>query len=196
MRRGASVPKPPPSWRPLPGLLSARCTGSRSSSRWAARLASPVPPPAADEWETWRFLPDKALNRFHPAGIWTITATARNAAGATVSRYTTFRLRRETKLTDVRVGAAPGSQAVRLDGVLRRVGPRGYVEYAPFAGQRIEILWRAAAEADWQQVASTATGEDGGFAKIVTGRSGGQWRVRFPGTGHQAPVLSQVHDSP
>jgi hypothetical protein len=76
----------------------------------------------ADGWETWRFLPDKRLSRFYPAGTWTVTATAHGKDGATVTEYASFQLRRDTKLSEVQVERARG--AVRLRGSLTRVDPR------------------------------------------------------------------------
>ncbi|MGW7481022.1 hypothetical protein ACWGH8_20760 [Nonomuraea muscovyensis] len=148
----------------------------------------------AEGWETWRFLPDKGLNRFYPAGTWTITATARNAAGASVTKTTTFQLRRETRLASVRFGESQGSSHVRLSGVLTRVGPRGHADYAPYAEQPVEILWRADSSGAWEKVAATETGEAGAFTRTVRGHAGGQWRVRFAGTEDYAPALSRVYD--
>ncbi|WP_113704591.1 hypothetical protein [Nonomuraea lactucae] len=203
--------------RPAPGglrgLRELREMGPASWANQAARVASPyaleVTPatrrlqrgglPMTEEWETWRFLPEKGLNRFHPAGTWTISATARDATGASVTKYTTFQLRRETRLRDVRVSGVPrvpgvpGPASVRLSGVLTRVGPRGYVDFTPFAEQPVEILWRAETSGTWEEVASTPTRDDGAFARTVPGRTGGEWRVRYPGTGQYAPVLSRIY---
>ncbi|MFG3438631.1 hypothetical protein ACGF0J_15410 [Nonomuraea sp. NPDC047897] len=172
--------------------------GEMGPAAWpdrAARLAAEPVRGRTEGWETWRFLPDKALNRFYPSGTWTITATARDAAGASVTRTTTFQLRRETRLTSVRFGEAQGPAQVRLSGVLNRVGSRGHAGYAAFAEQPVEILWRAGASGSWQKVAAASTGERGAFTRTVRGRpGGGQWRVRFAGTEDYAPVLSRVFD--
>ncbi len=171
--------------------------GEMGPAAWpdrATRLAVAQPRGRTEGWETWRFLPDKALNRFYPPGTWTITATARNAAGASVTRTTTFQLRRETRLTSVRLGESQSAAQVRLSGVLTRVGARGHTDYTTFAEQPLEILWRAASSGTWQKVATARTGEDGAFTRTVRARPGGQWRVRFPGTEVHAPVLSRVFD--
>ncbi|MFG6195158.1 hypothetical protein, partial [Nonomuraea sp. JJY05] len=150
-------------------------------------------PPArmANGWETWRFLPDKQLNRYYPTGIWTITATARGAGGATVTEYASFQFRRDTKLSSVRADKLEGSDLVRLRGSLRRVDPRGYTDYGPFARQRLEILWRGDEASAWERIGQTTTDASGTFEATVTGRSGGFWRVRYPGTGHYASDASK-----
>ncbi|MBB5783853.1 hypothetical protein [Nonomuraea jabiensis] len=150
-------------------------------------------PPArmANGWETWRFLPDKQLNRYYPTGTWTIAATARGAGGTTVTEYASFQFRRDTKLSSVRADKLEGSDLVRLRGSLRRVDPRGYTDYGPFARQRLEILWRGDESATWERIGQTMTDASGTFEATVTGRSGGLWRVRYPGTGHYAPDASK-----
>ncbi|MFD1542971.1 hypothetical protein [Nonomuraea guangzhouensis] len=148
-----------------------------------------------DNWQTWRFLPDKVLNRFYPSGTWTITATATGDDGTSVTRNQTFQLKRETKMSSVRAEKASATDSVRLHGSLTRVDPRGYAEYAPFADQSVEILWRAEADDEWERVAVTTTGETGDFAKTVQGRAGGFWRARYLGTDHYAPKVSRIHES-
>ena len=73
--------------------------------------------------------------------------------------------------------------------------PRGYAEYAPFADQQVEVLWRAEADDEWERVAVATTGETGDFAKTVQGRVGGYWRARYLGTDHYAPKVSKIHES-
>lgn len=166
--------------------------GTLSQLTW--RTAGPGSgPPArmANGWETWRFLPDKQLNRYYPTGTWTITATARGAGGATVTEYASFQFRRDTKLSSVRADKLEGSDLVRLRGSLRRVDPRGYTDYGPFAGQRLEILWRGDESSAWERIGQTTTDGSGTFETTVTGRSGGLWRVRYPGTGHYAADASK-----
>ncbi|MFI6792679.1 hypothetical protein ACIBG4_35660 [Nonomuraea sp. NPDC050383] len=158
------------SWRPTPGWM--RFDG---------------------DWQTWRFLPDKALNRTYPAGTWTITATAVGADGATATKYTTFQLRRETRLDAVRVAPAPDGSAVRFTGSLTRVGPRGLADYAPFAAQPVDVLWRPEGSDTWEEVAEATTGETGAFTTSVAGRTGGSWRLRYEGTSRYAPILSKIH---
>ncbi|MEU4233091.1 hypothetical protein AB0F17_53115 [Nonomuraea sp. NPDC026600] len=148
-----------------------------------------------DNWQTWRFLPDKVLNRFYPSGTWTIIATATGDDGTSVTRHQTFQLKRETKLSSVRAERAGAPDSVRLHGSLTRVDPRGYAEYAPFADQRVEVLWRAEADDEWERVAVATTGETGDFAKTVQGRVGGYWRARYLGTDHYAPKISRIHES-
>jgi hypothetical protein len=145
-----------------------------------------------DDWETWRFLPDKKLNRFYPAGTWTITATARGANGRTITQYASFELKRETRLTAVRAEKPARADGVRLRGSLTRVDPRGLTDYGPFAQQRLEVLWRPDPSSAWQAVGQVMTDAAGAFVGTVPGRTDGYWRVRFSGTGHYAPDLSKV----
>ncbi|GGO76280.1 hypothetical protein GCM10012289_53280 [Nonomuraea cavernae] len=162
----------------------------------AARLAAPASDRGAEAWETWRFLPDKGLNRFYPAGTWTVTATAKGADGATVTEYASFQLRRDTRLTGVRVARARGSESVRVNGSLTRVGPKGLADYAPFTGQEVEILRRQGTTGSWERAGTATTGERGDFTGTVQGRTGDYWQVRYPGTGHYAAALSSVHQIP
>ncbi|MEV0147511.1 MULTISPECIES: hypothetical protein [unclassified Nonomuraea] len=160
------------SWRPTPGWM--RFEG---------------------DWQTWRFLPDKALNRTYPAGTWTITATAVGADGSTATKYTTFQLRRETRLDAVRVAPAPDGSAVRFTGSLTRVGPRGLADYAPFAAQPVDVLWRPEGGETWEEVAEATTGDTGAFTTSVEGRTGGSWRLRYEGTPRYAPILSKIYQT-
>ncbi|NUW41693.1 hypothetical protein [Nonomuraea rhodomycinica] len=164
-RRGQSV-----SWQPTPSWMSFN-----------------------GDWQTWRFLPDKGLTRYYPAGTWTITATAVGADGATTTKYSTFQLRRETKLDGVRVTPAPDGSAVRFAGSLRRLGPKGVADFAPFSEQPVDILWRPDDGSTWEEVAEVTTSANGAFAKDVAGRAGGSWRVRYEGTPRYAPILSRIH---
>ncbi|MDA0632877.1 hypothetical protein OUY22_05560 [Nonomuraea sp. MCN248] len=140
--------------------------------------------PVADGWQTWRFLPDKRLNRYFPTGTWTVAVTARGAGGAEVTEYASFELRRETRLSPVR--AERDGRGVRLSGRLTRLDPRGRAGYVPFRGQRVEFLWRRDASQDWERVAVAQTTGAGAFSRTVSGRDGGEWRARFPGTAHEA----------
>ncbi|MFE3453560.1 hypothetical protein ACFXJ8_32000 [Nonomuraea sp. NPDC059194] len=133
-------------------------------------------------WETWRFLPAQGLNRFYPAGAWTITATARSADGDSIVAYAAFNLRRDTKLSSLKVSEARGTRGVRLTGALQRVDPSGVADFAPFAKQRLEILYRRTRDAEWLPVATATTGETGRFERRLPGREHGLWRVRFAGT--------------
>ncbi|MEU0570790.1 hypothetical protein ABZ297_36095 [Nonomuraea sp. NPDC005983] len=143
-------------------------------------------------WETWRFLPDKALTRYYPAGTWTVTATARGADGETLTRYASFQLRRETKLSAVQADKASGSRAVRLTGSLNRVNPRGYTDYSPFAEQQVEIQWRKDEASAWERAGAATTTSEGTFTKTIANRTGGSWRVQYPGTSHYAPDFSKT----
>ncbi|MGW0803805.1 hypothetical protein [Nonomuraea sp. NPDC002799] len=140
-------------------------------------------------WETWRFLPDKRLNRFYPTGTWTITATARGQGGTTVTEYASFQFRRESRLSSVR--AEKSAAGVRLRGSLTRIDPRGLTDYGPFAKQPLEVLWRADPTATWERVALATTDAAGAFMSTVPDRTGGYWRIRYPGTGHYATDVSK-----
>ncbi|MET7331839.1 hypothetical protein [Nonomuraea sp. NPDC005650] len=173
---------------------AAEASGGETQPRPVWRSTGPgsvAPARMANGWETWRFLPDKQLNRFYPTGIWTISVTARGAGGRAVTEYASFQFRRDTKLTSVRADKLEGSDLVRLRGSLRRVDPRGYTDYGPFARQQLEILWRGDESTAWEQIGQTTTDASGTFEATVTGRSGGLWRVRYPGTGHYASDASK-----
>ncbi|MEV0587759.1 hypothetical protein [Nonomuraea sp. NPDC050310] len=150
--------------------------------RRVERMAS-----SADGWETWRFLPARGLNRFYPSGLWTVTATAKAADGSTVTRHTTFQLRRATRLTSAHVSKIRGQKAVRLSGELDRVDPAGYSDYAAFAGTKVEIMHRKPNGVVWTKVGTATTGRDGGFARVIPNRARGWWQLRFPGNKHYAP---------
>jgi hypothetical protein len=154
----------------------------------------PVPPARmADGWETWRFLPDKRLNRYYPAGTWTITATAKGKDGKTAVQYASFELKRESRLSSVRAEKSARGDGVRLRGSLTRVDPRGLTDYGPFAKQRLEILWRPDTTSAWEKAGQATTDASGAFVQTVQGHTGGYWRVRYTGTGHYAPDNSKAH---
>ncbi|MFC4010393.1 hypothetical protein ACFOY2_24420 [Nonomuraea purpurea] len=182
----------PPEQSPNTGL-GQDATGGASTEAFSPfdwhRVATP-PARMRDGWETWRFLPDKRLNRYYPTGVWTITATVRGQNGATVTEYETFQFKRATKLSSVRVEKA--GDDVRLRGSLTRIDPRGFTDFGPFAKQPLQILWRAEAAAAWQQVAQTHTDGAGAFVSTVQDRSEGFWRIRYPGTGHYAMYTSRI----
>jgi hypothetical protein len=150
-----------------------------------------VPSRAGQDWETWRFAPDKSLSRWYPAGRWTVTATAKGAGGTTVTGYAPFWLKRETRFGAVQ--AVRKGTEVQIDGVLKRVDPRGVVDYAPFAGQPVEILHRETAQAAWTPAATATSDAQGKFSRSVPDRQGGEWRIRFAGTGHYAARLGKIH---
>ncbi|SEH00763.1 hypothetical protein SAMN05444920_117194 [Nonomuraea solani] len=143
-------------------------------------------------WQTWRFLPDKRLNRYYAAGTWTITVTAKGPGGTTITEYAAFDLKRETKLTSVTADkAARSNGGVRLRGSLTRVDPRGLTDHGPFGKQPIEILWRPDATSAWEKVGHATTDAAGAFVATVPGRTGGYWRARYPGTSHYATDASK-----
>ncbi|WP_285776073.1 hypothetical protein [Microtetraspora sp. NBRC 13810] len=151
--------------------------------------------PYSADWQTWRFVPEKALDRWYPAGRWTVTATARSAEGGTVVRRTIFFLKRETTFGAVRaarIGAARGTPfgMVRVEGVLNRVDPKGVTDYAPFPGQRVEILYREPGGQAWSRAGLAVTGRTGRFTREVPGGPGGMWRFRYPGSAGHAPSFS------
>jgi hypothetical protein len=162
-----------------PGRGGAAIETAKTSSR------------AGQDWETWRFAPDKSLSRWYPAGRWTVTATAKGAGGTTVTGYAPFWLKRETRFGAVQ--AVRKGTEVQVDGVLKRVDPRGVVDYVPFAGQPVEILHRETAQAAWTTAATATSDAQGKFSRSVPDRQGGEWRIRFAGTGHYAARLGKIH---
>ncbi|MGP3932748.1 hypothetical protein [Nonomuraea sp. KM88] len=186
---------PSPRVSGAPRLASGGEPAAELPAMMAWRVGSPArsatPASAAEGWETWRFLPDKRLNRYYPTGTWTIAATATGRGGTTVTEYESFQFRRNTKLASVRVDGTAGGK-VRLRGSLTRVDPRGLTDYGPFSRQKLDILWRADESSDWERIGEVRTDAAGSFATTVSGRTGGFWRVRYPGTGHYAADISKV----
>ncbi|MFI6390459.1 hypothetical protein [Nonomuraea sp. NPDC050540] len=181
----SQVPPVPAPLPPAPGLAVPW-----QAPQWQEDKAEPMR--RGDGWQTWRFLPEKGLTRYYPSGTWTIVATATSPDGRSVTAYKTFKLRKETRLTSVQATKVAGTKAVRLRGVLTRVDPMGFTDYAPFGNQRMEILHRRDEKSPWKQEAVATTSELGKFGKTVLGPAKGQWRARFPGTGHYAAELSSV----
>ncbi|MFE0155318.1 hypothetical protein ACFWY5_49845 [Nonomuraea sp. NPDC059007] len=181
----SQVPPLPAPLPPAPGLAVPG-----QAPRWHEEMAGPMR--RGDGWQTWRFLPEKGLTRYYPSGTWTIVATATSPDGRTVTAHKSFKLRKETRLTSVQATKVAGTKAVRLRGVLTRVDPMGFTDYAPFGNQRMEILHRRDEKSPWRQEAVATTSELGKFGKTVLGPARGQWRARFPGTGHYAAELSSV----
>ncbi|MFC4062077.1 hypothetical protein ACFOWE_27560 [Planomonospora corallina] len=142
-------------------------------------------------WRTWRFLPERRLTRWYPTGLWTVTAVAKASDGTRVVRHSTFRLRHAADFSAVQVRREDG--AVRVRGVLNRLDPQGYLDYAPFPRQRVKIMHRPERGGAWEAVATAATDRTGRFTRKIRGHRGGEWRVYFPGTGRHAPELSAVH---
>ncbi|GGP08951.1 hypothetical protein LDL08_13795 [Nonomuraea glycinis] len=176
----------------IPAAESAKKEASSAEAAPPAWSLAPDSMRMRGGWQTWRFLPDKPLNRYYPAGTWTITATAKGPNGTSVTSYASFQLRRESKLSTVRVARAGDAQGVRLSGSLTRLDPRGTTDFSPFARQRVEILWREDATGAWRRVAEATTTASGAFHRTVSGRPGGDWRVRYLGTGHYAPDDSKI----
>jgi hypothetical protein len=175
-------------WTGAAHVVAARMGPGRA----AEGQAGAARPQDDDGAETWRFLPEKGLNRYYPSGIWTIAATAKAADGRTVTAYESFKLRRETRLTSVTALKVSGERAVKLRGVLTRVDPEGYTDYAPYGNQRMEIHYRRDADDVWQLMAAATTATTGAFTRTVEGRVRGQWRASFPGTTHYATKYSQI----
>lgn len=200
----AAVLSPAPSAVLSPVLASPSSGFAAPSPAFASPSATPDGSAVQDEgwsvayparlrgegWETWRFLPARGLNRYYPSGAWTITVTAADGDGRTVTERSTFYLRRETQLSSVRADKVKGARAVRLRGELSRVDPEGYRAYAPFPRQRLEVLYRAAPTASWAEVGTAVTRGSGRFMTTIQGRAKGYWRVRYPGTNHYATDLT------
>ncbi|MBG0816853.1 hypothetical protein [Planomonospora sp. ID82291] len=171
----ADSPSPadaPQDWQPEPGS--------------AQRLPEPG-------WRTWRFLPERRLNRWYPTGLWTVTATAKGQDGSRVVRHAGFRLRHATDFSALQVRRA--DRGVQIRGVLNRLDPEGYLDYAPFPRQPVEILHRPARGEEWTTVATATTDRGGRFVRKLRGHRGGEWRVRFPGTNRHAPETETVRRS-
>jgi hypothetical protein len=149
-------------------------------------MATSVPGagPIGSGWETWLFLPQKPLSRWYPSGQWTVTATARNAAGAVVTSRTTFFLRRQTTIEGVNV--VRNDNQVRITGTLLRVDPLGRVDYRPFAGQSVALCFRPAGSGTWRTMGTAVTDKDGWFSRRLRGMGEGVWRAEYAGTAHYA----------
>lgn len=195
---GAPTPAVPPqfppapsggaAWAPAPSPQPTQTPAPTPSSSYDPSDPSDPSDPTGEPierdgaWETWRFLPSQGLNRFYPAGVWTITATARAEDGTSTTAYAAFNLRRDTKLSSVRVTPSRGTKGVRVSGSLHRVDPNGVSDFAPYAKQRLQIFYRRTKDAEWQSIGTATTGETGQFERQLPGREHGLWRVRFAGT--------------
>ncbi|WP_449065806.1 hypothetical protein [Planomonospora algeriensis] len=182
-------PGAPPVSSPSASSQSASSLPADSPQDWqpGQESAQRLPDPG---WRTWRFLPERRLNRWYPTGQWTVTATAKGDDGHRVVRHAGFRLRHATDFTALQVRRA--DRGVQVRGVLNRIDPEGYLDYAPFPRQRVEILHRPERGADWTKVATATTDRGGRFIRKVRGHRGGEWRVRFPGTSRHAPETETV----
>ncbi|MCG5214975.1 hypothetical protein [Streptosporangium sp. KLBMP 9127] len=160
----------------------------------ARAIPTPFVRPAepGGEWQVWRFLPKKPLDRRYPAGRWTVTATAKDASGARVTRYASFWLKRETRFASFSVERVGRGDAVRVRGILNRVDPKGVIDFAPFPGKEVEILHRGSDGVQWTRMATTTTDKYGQFTRKIKGMPAGDWRARFAGTTHHAPELGPV----
>ncbi|MEU3167434.1 hypothetical protein [Streptosporangium sp. NPDC006930] len=178
-----------------PALAPGPVPGPASSARLAPGAAGTTSGGGGSRpgtgWETWRFAPERSLNRWYPAGPWTVSVTAKGADGAEVTGHTGFLLKRLTRFGGVE--AVREGSGVRVTGVLNRVDPQGDLDYAPFPGQPVEILHRPGEKARWTKVAGATTDSRGHFTRAVGDRTGGEWRIRFQGTNHYAPRLGIVH---
>ncbi|WP_328710352.1 hypothetical protein [Microbispora hainanensis] len=187
-----AVPVGVPAGVPLPGLgglasaVVPRMTGASRDGRPVRRMSS-------GEWETWRFLPDKALSRWYPHGPWTVTATAVNARGERAVAHAGFNLRRETQIEGLKV--AREGNSVRVTGTLLRVGPGGKVDYRPFAGQRVTIRFRPEGSSRWKTVGEAVTREDGWFNAKVRADGEGSWRAEYAGTPRYAAETSAQREA-
>jgi hypothetical protein len=167
---------------PIPSIIGTPVPGP-SRAGTAGRTAEGL------EWETWRFLPEKALSRWYPCGPWTVKATARSAGGDTTTAWATFNLRRATELDGMKVTRNGGAN-VRVSGALLRVDPLGKVDYRPFAGQRITLRFRPTGSEEWRDVGTAVTRKDGWFSARLRGQGEGLWRAEYAGTTRYAAAIS------
>jgi hypothetical protein len=174
------------------GTPAPRPAGPVPASTQPALRAVPMSTPSAlrsrSEWETWLFLPEKPLSRWYPSGQWTVTATARDAAGGVVTSRSVFFLKRETTLEGVNVVRHDGD--VRITGTLLRVDPLGQVDYRPFAGQSVALRFRPAGSRTWRTMGTAVTNKDGWFTGRLNAQGDGLWRAEYAGTGHYAGDIS------
>ncbi|MEV0970545.1 hypothetical protein [Microtetraspora glauca] len=176
----SSTPRPP-FINGSSGAVSVSGTQSTQGGQGADRFTG---------WEKWRFQPETGLSRWYPSGQWTVVATAKGANGATVNSYTTFYLRRATRLEGVRVNRdANGTQ---VTGTLLRVDPSGQVDYRPFAGREVVLRFRPQGAAEWKDMGTSVTNKDGWFASQERAKNTGTWRVEFAGTARYGSDTSDV----
>ncbi|MEU4833448.1 hypothetical protein [Streptosporangium sp. NPDC023615] len=173
------------------GAEAGAGAGAEAGAGARAGTGARTAPPPGGGWETWRFVPEKSLSRWYPAGPWTVTVTAKAADGTGITGYRAFLLKRLTRFGGVEV--VRQGPAVRVTGVLNRVDPQGHLDYAPFPAQPVEILHRPGREHAWTTVAEVVTGPQGRLTRTVQGRTGGEWRLRFEGTSRYAPRTGVVH---
>ncbi|WP_157530249.1 hypothetical protein [Microtetraspora niveoalba] len=173
--RPAASPGRAPAINGNSGSVSVSGTQSTQGDRATGRFTG---------WEKWRFQPETALSRWHPSGQWTVVATAKGANGATVSSYTTFYLRRATRLEGVSVNR--DADGARVTGTLLRVDPNGQVDYRPFAGRDVRLRFREEGSSDWKDMGTATTDKDGWFEGRAPVKTAGTWQVEFPGSAHYA----------
>ncbi|GAA2862250.1 hypothetical protein GCM10010517_21120 [Streptosporangium fragile] len=189
-----AVPRPGPFLARGPAPLAGLAAPRHAVPGHAATGAGAVVSRAADGWETWRFAPEDSLDRWYPAGRWTVTVTARGTGGRTVTGHAGFWLKRETKFSAVQ--ATGRGEGTRVRGALNRVDPQGYLDYAPFPDRPVEILHRASEREEWTEMGTTTTDAHGRFGRTLPVRPRGEWRIRFDGSHRYAPSLSAVHRIP
>ncbi|GAA1304285.1 hypothetical protein [Planotetraspora silvatica] len=170
-----------------PAAVTTAHTIPHGSMR-AAATSVPNTSSSGSAWETWLFLPEKPLSRWYPSGQWTVTATARNAAGTVVTSRTIFFLKRQTEIEGVNV--VRNDNQVRITGTLLRVDPLGRVDYRPFAGQSVALCFRPAGAGTWRTMGTAVTDKDGWFSGRLRGMGDGVWRAEYAGTGHYAGDIS------
>lgn len=144
-----------------------------------------------DGWEVWRFLPAEGLDRWHPAGRWTVTAIATGRDGDTAVSHAAFHLKRETRFTELTVKRT--DDGVHVSGALNRLTARLDTDFAGYPGRRVQILHRDPDGVQWTRMADTVTGKGGRFSQTLYQRLDGDIRVRFGGTDRYAAETSAVH---
>ncbi|SDR25622.1 hypothetical protein [Thermostaphylospora chromogena] len=141
-------------------------------------------------WEVWRFLPTEGLDRWHPAGRWTVTAVATGREGDTAVSHAAFHLRRETRFEGLTVRRT--DDGVRVSGALKRLTARLDTDFAGYPDRRVQILHRDPDGVQWTRMADAVTGKGGRFTRTLYQRLDGDIRVRFGGTGRYAAETSAV----
>ena len=172
----------------FPGVDGGPIPSSDMATGQVAERAARVLSRAGQDWETWRFAPDKSLSRWYRAGTWTVAATAREASGTTVTGYTPFWLKRETRFGAVQ--AVRKGTEVQVDGVFeagRSAGSRGLRPVRRPA--RRDHAPPETTQAAWTQAATAASDTQGSSA----GRAGPSRRgVADPLRGNQASHAARL----
>ncbi|WP_283132903.1 hypothetical protein [Rhizohabitans arisaemae] len=181
-RRGKASPAPRPTPRPT---VQATPVVSSSPSRTGRR--------SSGEWQTWRFLPAKALDKRYPPGRWTVTVTATDDAGTSATRSVHFWLKRNAGITGFSADPEPVRRngQLTLRGRLTRLEPSVHGGYVNWGGQRVYIEFREHGGETWERVASAVTERDGRFTVTLRPIEDGTWRAVFPGTVEYAMEISE-----